>query len=176
MRHGSRTIAVQCETPLACPVVGACACAVQGAVPCLDIGEAHGRKLELCEAIEAIADGLPSAVDRLQCLHIANQLVPLLRESHRYEEENVFPAFETAGGCDALLRAASVRRLKAEHVEDECAAQDLTDVLFEIGHGGAIENPEALGFMLRAFFETIRRHISFEREHVLPIVAQRRVD
>jgi hypothetical protein len=47
----------------------------------------------------------------------------------------------------------------------------LTEILLEIGHGGAVENPEALGFMLRAFFETIRRHVAFEREHVIPTIA-----
>jgi hypothetical protein len=141
-------------------------------VPCRDISEAHHSKLDLCDRMEAIADALPS-VDRLQCLQVGNRLVPLLREAHRYEEEDVFPAFERAGGLGLMARIASVRRLKAEHVEDECAAQDLTELLLEIGHGGAIANPEALGFMLRAFFDTLRRHIAFEREHVVPIVAER---
>jgi hemerythrin-like domain-containing protein len=124
--------------------------------------------------MEAIADTLPS-VDRLECLQLANQLVPLLREAHRYEEDEVFPVFERAGGLGLVARIASVRRLKAEHIEDECAAQDLTELLLEIGHGGPIANPEALGFMLRAFFDTLRRHIAFEREHVVPIVAERSV-
>jgi hemerythrin-like domain-containing protein len=83
----------------------------------------------------------------------------------------VFPAF-AAAAARPLVGDASVRRLKAEHVEDECAAQDLADVLFAIGHGSAIDNPEALGFMLRAFFETTRRHIAFEREHVMPVLAR----
>ena len=122
--------------------------------------------------MEAIADALP-LVDRMQCLQLANQLVPLLREAHRYEEDEVFPVFERAGGLGLVGRIASVRRLKSEHIEDECAAQDLTELLLEIGHGGAIANAEALGFMLRAFFETLRRHIAFEREHVVPIVAKR---
>ena len=41
-----------------------------------------------------------------------------------------------------------------------------------IGHGAGVENPEAVGFMLRGLFETLRRHIAFEREHVLPIVGR----
>jgi hypothetical protein len=168
--HGSKSSAPSCEAPQACPV--ACVCGAGGAVPCLDIGRAHDFKLGLCAAMEAIADALPSAVDRLECLRIANQLVPLLRESHRYEEEMVFPAFERVDGPVRSARAVSVRRLRAEHVEDECAAQDLTEILFEIGHGATIDNPEALGFMLRAFFEALRRHIAFEREHVLPMVAE----
>ena len=168
--HGSKSFAASCEAPQACPVVGACACGAEGAVPCLDIARVHQGKLHLCAAMEAIADALPSAVDRMECLRIASELVPLLRESHRYEEETIFPVFEKVQGASHPARAASVRRLQAEHVEDECAAQDLTEVLLEIGHGAAVDNPEALGFMLRAFFETLRRHIAFEREHILPIV------
>jgi hemerythrin-like domain-containing protein len=171
--HGIKSPAAACETLQACPVADACACGSDGAMPCVDMAQAHEEKLRLCTAIEAIADALPSAVDRVQCLRIANQLMPLLRHCHQYEEENLFPVFERSGGLDRAERAASVRRLRAEHVEDQCAAQDLTEVLFEIGHGAAIANPEALGFMLRAFFDSLRRHIAFEREHVLPAVTAR---
>jgi hypothetical protein len=136
------------------------------------MAEAHHTKLERCDRMEGIADALPS-VDRMQCLQVANELVPLPRAAHRYEEDQVFPVFERTGGHELMARLASVRRLKAEHIEDEGAAQDLTELLLEIGHGRAIANPEALGFMLRAFFDTLRRHIAFEREHVVPIVAER---
>jgi hemerythrin-like domain-containing protein len=169
--HGIKSPAVACEDLQSCPVADACACGSEGAVPCLDMAHAHEEKLRLCAAIEAIADALPSQVDRVQCLRIANQLVPLLRHCHQYEEETVFPAFERFEGPDREARAASVRRLRSEHVEDECAAQDLSEVLLKVGHGATIDNPEALGFMLRAFFDTLRRHIAFEREHILPVVA-----
>jgi hypothetical protein len=173
VNHTGRMVDLSCATSDACPVVDACACAADGRMPCRDIGQAHDEKLKLCQAMEAIADTLPAAVDCMQCLRVANALVPLLREAHRYEEEFVFPVFERSGAARPDARSETIRRLKAEHVEDECAAQDLTDLLLEIGHGGGIDNPEALGFMLRAFFETIRRHIAFEREHVVPIVAAR---
>ena len=176
MGHGSKSFAASCEAPQACPVVGACARGAEGAVPCLDIARVHRGKLHLCAAMEAIADALPAAVDRMECLHIASELVPLLREAHRYEEETIFPVFEEMQGPGRPARAASVRRLRAEHVEDECAAQDLTEVLLEVGHGAAIDNAEALGFMLRAFFETLRCHIAFEREHILPIMTAQKAN
>ena len=172
LEHSVKPPPLDCGTSDTCPVAGACACGSEGRVPCRDIAEAHHGKLEICDRIEAIADALPS-VDRLQCLHVANELVPLLREAHRYEEEEIFPVFERTGGHVLAARLASVRRLKAEHIEDECAAQDLTELLLEIGHGGEIDNPEALGFMLRAFFDTLRRHIAFEREHVVPMLLAR---
>lgn len=71
-------------------------------------------------------------------------------------------------GSEANL--ASTRRLRAEHVEDECFAGEVTEILLAIGHGETVENPEAIGFMLRGLFENLRRHIAFEREHVLPMI------
>ena len=81
----------------------------------------------------------------------------------------LFPAYEAAAGRSSGQRS-SIHRLRAEHLEDECFADEVTEVLMAIGHGQAVENPEAVGFMLRGLFETIRRHIAFESEHILAIV------
>ncbi|KAA3448375.1 hypothetical protein C7I87_21890 [Mesorhizobium sp. SARCC-RB16n] len=154
---------VKCK---AWPFVEGC---LHASLPCRNVCFWHDRKLRICDELEAIADGLPLA-DPLKCLQAANQLLPLLRMSHACEEEHVFPVF--ASGAHHGERSASIRRLLAEHIEDESAAEDLTDTLLAIGRGGAVDNPEALGFMLRAFFCASRRHIAFEREHILPLVAQ----
>jgi hemerythrin-like domain-containing protein len=138
------------------------------AVPAAVMKRAHLEKLQLCEALERIADTLPK-VDRLKCLSTANAIVPLLRNIHQYEETVIFPAYEAVlTGSDANL--ASTRRLRVEHVEDECFASEVTEILLAIGHGETVENAEAVGFMLRGFFESLRRHIAFEREHVLPMI------
>lgn len=134
-------------------------------VPAVVMKRAHLEKLQLCDALERIADILPK-VDCLACLAAANAIVPLLRSIHQYEETVIFPAYEAAlSGGDA-----STRRLRAEHVEDECFAGEVTEILLAIGHGEPVENAEAVGFMLRGFFESMRRHIAFEREHVLPMI------
>ncbi|MBN9256312.1 MULTISPECIES: hemerythrin domain-containing protein [unclassified Mesorhizobium] len=127
------------------------------------VARAHERKLRLCDALEAIADDLPSRVDPLLCLDVASSLLPMLRASHHFEEEIVFPAF-----AQTEQRERIVARLRAEHLEDECLAEDLSEALLAHGHGGPIANPEAFGYMLRAFFEALRRHIAFERDHLLP--------
>ena len=49
-------------------------------------------------------------------------------------------------------------------------AESFSEALLAYGHGRQIENPEAFGYMLRAFFESLRRHIAFERDHMLPRV------
>ena len=112
---------------------------------------------------------LPDRIDRLKCIGVASALLPLLRSVHRYEEEVLFPAYEAAAGSD-FDRPSSIQRLRAEHLEDECFADEVTETLMAIGHGRAVDNPEAVGFMLRGLFETLRRHIAFESEHVLAIV------
>jgi hypothetical protein len=155
-----------CASSVACPL--SAACAPDQKTPCDDLSSLHEEKLALCDALEAIADSLPGQVDRFQCLRVGAMLAPTMRRSHQFEESRIFPLFET--GPDLPGRAASVARLKAEHVADECAAADVSEELLRIGHGGDIANPEALGFMLRALFEGIRRHIAFEREHVMPIL------
>lgn len=132
---------------------------------------AHGEKLKVCGALEEIADALPDRVDRLMCVSVASTLLPMLRNIHRYEEEVIFPSY-TAATADLQC----VERLKAEHVEDECFADEVTEALMTIGHGAAVANPEALGFMLRGFFEMMRRHVAFERDHILPAIAGAEVD
>jgi hemerythrin-like domain-containing protein len=130
---------------------------------------AHREKLRLCSVLEEIADSLPDRVDPLMCLSTANTLLPMLRNIHRYEEDTIFPAYAAATDD-----TGGVERLKAEHLEDECFADELTEALLRAGHCGTAANPEALGFMLRGFFETIRRHVAFEREHILPAIATAR--
>lgn len=132
---------------------------------------AHCEKLKVCGALEEIADGLPDNVDRLMCMSVASTLLPMLRNIHRFEEDVVFPAYAAA-----TADPQCVERLKAEHVEDECFADELTEALMTIGHGASVKNPEALGFMLRGFFETIRRHVAFERDHILPAITDATAD
>ncbi len=136
--------------------------------PALEMQRIHEDKLTLCAALETIADTLPDAVCRLECLRIASILVPMLRDAHNYEGDVIFPAFASATGRSDT--DPTLHRLRVEHVEDESFADEVTEVLLAVGHGKPIENPEAFGFMLRGLFETLRRHIAFEREHVLPVI------
>jgi hypothetical protein len=48
---------------------------------------------------------------------------------------------------------------------------EVTEIPLAIGRGETVENAEAVGFMLRGFFKNVRRHVAFEREHVLPMIA-----
>lgn len=129
----------------------------------------HDRKIAICAELEIIADCLPANVDHMTCLQVAATLLPTLRLAHDYEETVVFPAYEKAVAGSG--RAPSTDRLRGEHISDACFAADLTGILLDIGHGGMVRQPETVGFMLRGFFDSLRRHVAFEREHVAPFVS-----
>ena len=132
--------------------------------------EAHRLQLALCDDLEAIADSLPSNIVRQDCLLAARSLGRLIREVHAYEEETLFPALKALHQSKPEIVAA-IERLTFEHLADECYAEDLAEKLFDIGSGGTDANMEALGYMLRGFFESLRRHIAFERDHFSPTLA-----
>lgn len=152
-----------CALRLACPISQGCSS--PEAPPCAELERRHVAKLEICDVLETIADSLPG-IDRHACLRVAATLLPTMREAQAYEEGLIFLAFAVGGDN----RTHSLRRLRAEHVEDDSLAGELTEALLRIGHGADVDNPEALGFMLRAFFETVRRHIAFEQEHIVPLI------
>lgn len=125
---------------------------------------AHSEQLALCSELEDIADSLPANVNRQKCIYAAKALGPLLRGIHHYEETVLFPWLDVRGDAEDLR--PTLDRLRFEHFEDESFAEELTDVLLKLGAGDPV-NMEAVGYMLRGFFEGMRRHIAFENEHLL---------
>ncbi len=130
----------------------------------------HREQLSLCDSLEQIADSLPDDVDRTQCISVAKALPPLIKRIHEFEENTLFPWLEGQLPEREGLHE-TLNRLKFEHVEDECFAEELLDLLHQLANGGKPSNPEAAGYMLRGFFESVRRHIAFEREHLMGLVA-----
>lgn len=118
------------------------------------------RQLNLCDLLEQIADSLPDRLDRQQCLTVARMIGPLIKQAHVAEEQFLFP--------DVLSRHGDgdnvVEKLRLEHIEDECFAEEVQYELFELGRGQPLLQPEAIGYMLRGFFEGVRRHIRHEQE------------
>lgn len=123
----------------------------------------HDLKLSLCDALETIADGLPDQVDMQTCLTLSRCLLPALRKAQAMEEGELFPLLLRLSGDHPAL-CASVERLRTEHCEDECFAEEIAAMLEECASHGQPHNPEAAGYMLRGFFSSIRRHVAFERE------------
>lgn len=126
---------------------------------------AHNEMLGMCDMLESIADSLPH-LDPKACASAAALLEPLVTRVHKFEEESVFPAF--AGAAPSAALDKTIARLKAEHCEDECYAEELSDALNKVSRSAESVSPETLGYMLRGFFEAMRRHIAFEREQFMP--------
>ena len=55
------------------------------------MAEAHRRKLDMCAALEDIADLLPANVDAFKCLSVANALAPLHEGNPPLRGERYFP-------------------------------------------------------------------------------------
>ena len=140
---------------------------VIGADPVSRIVAEHGFQLELCEALEFIADGLPDAVDRRLVREVIAILGHGLEAHFRAEEQLLFPLLRRRGGSDPSLIAA-LDQLEKEHVRDEDISAELLEELDFVATQGRARNPDMLGYMLRGFFEGQRRHIAWENSVVVP--------
>lgn len=134
------------------------------------LNAAYREQLELCDRLEEIADSLPTQFDRQRCIEAATTLGPMIRNQHRREEQVLFPWIALRNGVDKPLET-TLARLTSEHFEDECFAEELADTLQRLGAGEPV-NTEALGYMLRGFFEGMRRHIAFEQDHLLAALTE----
>ncbi len=133
------------------------------------LAELHQVQLDMCKHLEQIADGLPHAMDSQAFLQLSRTVYPVIKNAHEFEEQRLFPLLEhKLAHEDRLLQ--SIERLKFEHWEDESFAEEIGDGLMIYVTGPDRQNPEALSYMLRGFFEGLRRHIAFEAEHVLPLL------
>ncbi|WP_196258034.1 hemerythrin domain-containing protein [Pelagibacterium limicola] len=129
----------------------------------------HREMLALCQTLEMIADSLPADIDRTVCINAARILGPLIARAQDMEEEFIFPEIEKRW---AMLpdMTKTIERLKYEHLEDICFSEELYDALMAYGRGVGQPAPDAFGYMLRGFFEGLRRHIAFEQDVIAPLL------
>ena len=137
-----------------------------GENPITALRKGHHEQLLLCDRLEEIADSLPDSVNKQKCLYAARALGPMIRSGHRFEEDVVFPLISDQLEGDDKIKA-TLDRLRFEHCEDECFAEELTEALHALADGSDDINIEATGYMLRGFFEALRRHLAFENELLL---------
>ncbi|WP_158625944.1 hemerythrin domain-containing protein [Arsenicitalea aurantiaca] len=130
----------------------------------------HRLLLALCDQLERIADRLPDGIDRQECLVLARALGPALYRIQTVEETLAFPVLAGWQSLEPEM-AETLERLRFEHQSDLCYAEEIQDMLRAYGEGRPSPAPDAAGFMLRGFFEGIRRHVAFERQALLPLAA-----
>ncbi|WP_429814140.1 hemerythrin domain-containing protein [Ensifer sp. B1-9] len=126
-----------------------------------ELGQAYRDLLSLCDRLETLADSIPRRIDAASCRVIMAELPEKLRRVHALEEMILFPAVEDQRTGED--RGALIARLRAEHDQDDRAAIELVRVLRAVLDNRASLNWDAIGYMLRGFFETVRRHVATER-------------
>jgi hemerythrin-like domain-containing protein len=132
----------------------------------------HLAQAQLCDSLERIADDLPDNVDRRLCQKVIDSLRFEMPLHHRDEELGLFPLIERrALPVDNIHDILA--RLALEHATDESFAEELLESLESLSEGRKLKNPEMVGYMLRSFFESYRRHILWENAIVLPMARAR---
>lgn len=139
------------------------------------LDKAQMDQLALCDRLEEIADSLPDKVDRQTCIHTARALGAVLARAHKLEEDVLFPQLEQSEKI-FLNPCATLERLRLEHAGDACFVEELVEVLMSYGAGCPRHDAETTGYMLRGFFEALRRHIAFERELLSPLLADMQLE
>ena len=131
--------------------------------------EYQDLQLAMCLKLEAIADSLPNIFDKDLWLKSSQSISPVLEKAHSFEELELYPALLRQKGAE--LRFADVlKRLESEHHNDEDYAENVAHAIGNYVKHNDHNKAESLSWMLRGFFESIRRHIAFEREHILPFL------
>jgi hemerythrin-like domain-containing protein len=140
--------------------------------PITILAEAHAQHARLCDVLEKIADSLPDDTDPFLCRLALDQLRLTLPAHHRHEEEGLFPLLERRAQPEDNL-SEHLAQLCLEHATDESFAHELGDELELLAIGRVPRNPNMVGYMLRGFFESYRRHLHWENTVVLPLARRR---
>ena len=132
----------------------------------------HGEQEKLCDMLEQIADSLPDDVDPLLCARVVKVLRDELPVHHRDEEHGLFPLVEHRAKPEDNVEEL-IAQLCLEHATDESFAIEVMDELATLSEGKKPRNPNMLGYMLRGFFESYRRHLQWEDKVLLPLARKR---
>lgn len=123
--------------------------------------DAFDRQVALCDLLESIADSLPDQIDRQQCLEVARAVVITTIRLHEVEDRHLFSQLLARGDTG---RELLIEELRLERSADEYRAEEVQEELRLLGKGQSKLAPEALGYMLRGFFDSSRRHVRHCRE------------
>lgn len=121
----------------------------------------YGEMLALCDALETVADSLPHAINPRICRTLAGAIEPLMARIHQLEEDALFPLMAASQTPDL---SNALTRLRAQHIADGSAAAEVSEGLHALAAQTPQLSPDATGYLLRSFFEGMRRHIPAARE------------
>ena len=129
--------------------------------------QTYGELLALCDGLEAVADSLPHAVAPRVCLTLAAGIEPLVERAHELENSELFPLLEAS---QTPHLGPTLARLRADQLTDRSAAAEVSEALHDLGTGQSALSPDAMGYLLRSFFERTRRHVQSEKELIAMVL------
>ena len=132
--------------------------------------QGHVALLYLCDELEHIADGLPDRIDREACRALGMSIAETMVTAHRAEAQWLFPAL-LQRAIEAPELPGVVSGLAEQHRRDQYLAEEVREALLGFAEGKPSLSPDALGYLLRSFFDGQRRHIALERELAAPLLA-----
>lgn len=125
------------------------------------LNHCYSSLLRLCDDLETVADRLPAAISPHDCKLLAARLDMLMTETHVEEERVLIPLLMSDGRVELSQLA---NRLRREHEVDTVTMQEVVEALRTLAGARPMTSPDATGYLLRAFFESLRRHIHSEQD------------
>ncbi len=123
--------------------------------------ESYDRVIAACDALEAVADALPDRVAPGQCERAMRETAAAVRQMHACEDGLLMPLLSNAQRPELRKIAED---LEQAHLIDSESLVEVDEVLTALAVGQPIVSTDATGYMLRAFFEGLRRHIGREKD------------
>lgn len=136
--------------------------------PITVICDDHALQLELCDVLEFIADGLPD-INNQALIDVAISILQRTWPNHvKLEEHYLFPALRKRV-ADGEMALDIIAQLEHEHATDEDVAREVILALEALQSTSDQFDATAAGYLLRCFFESQRRHITWENSTILPL-------
>ena len=140
--------------------------------PIKRIEDEQAHMMALCDMLETIADEIPDNLNPSTFVMAARSLRHELPRLHRHEEQLLFPMLAKRAwpedNIDEILDG-----FRQENAMDEGYAEEVLTVLDRLSLGRGLENLEMAGYLLRGFFESLRRHLRWENIILLKLARQR---
>jgi hypothetical protein len=125
------------------------------------------RLMRLCAALEKIADGLPGSGHQVRTGKVLSFLDKAFARHVFLNEKCLFPLIRSLEEKNEHIELM-LRELEFEHSADRGLIVEILSGY--MGRDSRNAGLEALGYLLRSFFENYRRHSAWERITLYPIV------
>ena len=125
------------------------------------------RLLRLCVTLEKIADGLPGTGHLAKTAKVLAFLDKAFARHVFLHEKCLFPLVRSLEEKNEAIEL-TLRELEFEHSADRGLIVEILSAF--MGRDSRNGGLEALGYLLRSFFENYRRHSAWERGTLYPLV------